>query len=102
MNEVDVGFDSTLAGSATVAALATKFVLYPLVSLRRRRDGEDDGTGALYVPRSIHTPIVFVVCVIGGAIAALYLGEPLFPSVSSTITGLAIAHAAHDATKDRQ
>lgn len=99
---MNLGFDGDLTAIATAAGALTKFVLYPLVQLRRRIDSDndgvldDDGRGAYFIGFDLQGIVVVVVLMALAFLFALLADEPLLPLMSSAATGYAVARIAHE------
>lgn len=94
------GLDPNMGAASLAGAVLTKWVIYPLVQMRRRRAGEEDaeeGTGRPVVPARLQggLALVLVSIVVAGGAAAL--GEPILPSVAAAATGYALARITHEA-----
>lgn len=94
MDTPPLGFASHLAVITTIAGVAAKAVIYPLV-LWPRADG------SYRVPRRLQGVLAFVGGVVIGVIGAVVAAEAVLPSVASALVGVLGARVAHEATAPR-
>lgn len=93
------GVDPMLGTQAGASLLAARFLLFPLVTLRRQSpaDEPDQRTGRHFIPKPLQKAVVFaVLSVINGA-AALVAGKPPVMAVSAGAVGALGAMAIFDA-----
>lgn len=99
---IDAGWDGVAASGFAIWTLVVSRVLFPLVRFRRvsQEDGESgQRTGPHFVPEQLHDGIVLVVTIAVFAVAAIVMGHPIFPLVSSGLAANATAMHAFTAAK---
>lgn len=99
---VDLGWDGAAASGFAIWTLIVRSALFPLVRLRRVSlvDGESgERTGAYLIPEQLHDGIVLTLTVVVFAGAAVAMGHPIFPLVSSGLAANAAAMHAFTTQK---
>jgi hypothetical protein len=95
-------FDPSLAGQAAITMALARYVVFPVVSLRRRKLGDvDEPTGTFYLPKPLQKAAAFGLIALGNGLGGVLTGQQPFAAVSAGIVGAAAAMVMFDMQKKR-